>query len=251
MSAKRILLVDDEDDIREVAAISMQAVGGWHVRAARSGSEAITIAIADPPDAILLDVMMPDLDGPATFRLLQDDPRTRDIPVILLTAKAQAADRRCFEALGVAGVLSKPFDPMALPGQVAGLLAGVPKGRVAEAPLASSGAIDKIWESSREEFTRRIATLEEAIAAIAAESLDDEVRERARSDAHKLAGSLGMFGLASGSGSAGEVEQAMGAGGAHALSDLPHLSCLVVALRDDFDTRSEQGVRLGAIGGAG
>ncbi len=128
MTAKRILLVDDEDDIREVATISMQAVGGWEVCSAGGGEEAIAKAVAEQPDAILLDVMMPDIDGPTTFRRLQDDPRTRDIPVILLTAKAQAADRRFFDDLGVAGVLNKPFDPMQLPGQVAALLAGVPKG---------------------------------------------------------------------------------------------------------------------------
>ena len=122
MSPKRILLVDDEDNIREVAAISMQAVGGWQAVSASSGTEAIATALAEQPDAILLDVMMPDIDGPTTFKRLQDDPRTRDIPVILLTAKAQAADRTRFEQLAVAGVLSKPFDPMSLPAQVAALL---------------------------------------------------------------------------------------------------------------------------------
>lgn len=128
MSPKRILLVDDEDDIREVAAISLQAVGGWRVLSASNGAQALATARAEQPDAILLDVMMPDIDGPTTFRHLQDDPRTRDIPVILLTAKAQASDRICFEQLGVAGVLSKPFDPMSLPAQVAALLTGSPNG---------------------------------------------------------------------------------------------------------------------------
>ena len=128
MSQKHILLVDDENDIREVAAISMQAVGGWQVSSAGGGREAVAKALADQPDAILLDVMMPDLDGPATFKLLQEDDRTRDIPVILLTAKAQAADRRSFDDLGVAGVLSKPFDPMSLPDQVAALLAAARNG---------------------------------------------------------------------------------------------------------------------------
>ena len=128
MSPKRILVVDDEDDIREVAALSLQAVGGWEVLSARSGTEGIAAAVAEQPDAILLDVMMPGVDGPTTFRRLRDDPRTRDIPVILLTAKAQAGDLQCFAQLGVTGVLSKPFDPMALSDQVAGLLAGPPGG---------------------------------------------------------------------------------------------------------------------------
>jgi CheY-like chemotaxis protein len=116
---KRILIVDDEADIREVATMSLEAVGGFEVSVAADGAEAIERARSDAPDAILLDVMMPGMDGPTTFGRLQDDDATRDIPVILLTAKVQASDRRCFDALGVAGVLSKPFDPMDLPGQVA------------------------------------------------------------------------------------------------------------------------------------
>ena len=123
MSQKHILLVDDEDDIREVAGISLEAVGGWQVSRASSGVEGIAMALAERPDAILLDVMMPGIDGPTTFKRLQDDPQTRGIPVILLTAKVQAADRQRFDALGVAGMLTKPFDPMALPGQVAAILA--------------------------------------------------------------------------------------------------------------------------------
>ncbi|MDQ3677932.1 MAG: response regulator [Actinomycetota bacterium] len=120
---KHILLVDDEDDIREVAQISLEAVGGWQVSSASSGVEGIAKAIAERPDAILLDVMMPGIDGPTTFELLRDDPKTRDIPVILLTAKAQTGDRQSFEMLGVTGMLTKPFDPMALSDQVAAILA--------------------------------------------------------------------------------------------------------------------------------
>lgn len=120
---KHILLVDDDDDIREVVRISLEAVGGWQVSSASSGIEGIAKAIAERPDAILLDVMMPGIDGPATFKRLQHDPATRNIPVILLTAKARSADLQCFETLGVAGVLTKPFDPMALSDQVMAILA--------------------------------------------------------------------------------------------------------------------------------
>ena len=128
MSQKHILLVDDEDDIREVASISLETVAGWQVSSAGSGAEGITKAIAERPDAILLDVMMPGIDGPTTFGRLQADPATRGIPVILLTAKTQGADLRHFEELGVAGVLTKPFDPMTLPQQVAEVLAAVAAG---------------------------------------------------------------------------------------------------------------------------
>ena len=122
MSAKHILLVDDEQDIREVAALSLEAIGGWRVSSAADGSSALVMALAEQPDAILLDVMMPGLDGPQTFERLQDNPQTRDIPVIFLTAKAQSADRRRFAEIGVAGTLTKPFDPMTLTHQIATIL---------------------------------------------------------------------------------------------------------------------------------
>src|SRR5919201_2353556 len=99
---KRVLIIDDEDDIREVAQVSLEMVAGWEVLTARSGREGIQRAQAEQPDAILLDVMMPGLDGPSTFERLQADPSTRGIPVLLLTAKAQTADRARFERLGVA-----------------------------------------------------------------------------------------------------------------------------------------------------
>jgi len=120
--SRRILIVDDEDDIREVAQMSLEMVAGWEVIPARSGDEGVRLAAEHRPDAILLDVMMPGMDGPATAERLRDRPETAEIPVILLTAKVQPADRRRLEALGVAGVLAKPFDPMELAAQVSGLL---------------------------------------------------------------------------------------------------------------------------------
>ncbi len=92
MAARKILIVDDEDDIREVARVSLEMVGGWDVLVAGSGSVGLAEAKLGQPDAILLDVMMPDMDGPTTFHRLQSDAATRHIPVILLTAKVQAAD---------------------------------------------------------------------------------------------------------------------------------------------------------------
>lgn len=122
MPQKRILVVDDEDDIREVAAMSLETIAGYNVITARSGKEALQIAQTEHPDAILLDVMMPEMDGPSTFSELQATASTRMIPVILLTAKVQPNDRARFASLGVAGVLSKPFDPMTLGSEVAGVL---------------------------------------------------------------------------------------------------------------------------------
>ncbi len=122
MSVKRILLIDDDDDIREVARISLEMVGGWQVESTGSAREGLVLAAGQCPDAILLDVMIPDMDGPTAFRALQDEPKTSDIPVILLTAKVQAIDLRRFASLGVAATIAKPFDPLTLPGQVADVL---------------------------------------------------------------------------------------------------------------------------------
>jgi CheY-like chemotaxis protein len=122
VSIKRVLIIDDEDDIREVAQASLEMMGGWDVITASSSGEGLELAETAQPDAILLDVMMPDVDGPTTFQKLQANPLTHQIPVVLLTAKVQAADQRRFADLGVTAVLSKPFDPIALASQVAAAL---------------------------------------------------------------------------------------------------------------------------------
>jgi CheY-like chemotaxis protein len=116
---RRILIIDDEEDIREVAALSLETVAGWDVTMAGSGAAGIVKALEQRPDAILLDVMMPVMDGPSTFRELHALPETRNIPVILLTAKVQAADQKRFSDLGVAAVMFKPFDPLTLAGEIA------------------------------------------------------------------------------------------------------------------------------------
>jgi len=119
---KRILIVDDEDDIREVAQVSLELVGQYEVVTAACGRDGVTTARTAQPDAILLDVMMPDLDGPGTLAELRADPATRDIPVVFLTAKTQQADRARLAGLGAAGILVKPFDPLKLPAEIAATL---------------------------------------------------------------------------------------------------------------------------------
>jgi CheY-like chemotaxis protein len=118
----RILIIDDEDDIREVAAMSLETVAGWEVMVANSGAQGLIRAATYKPDAILLDVMMPGMDGPTTFRELQKNPVTAKIPVLFLTAKVQATDRRRFADLGIHAVLVKPFDPLTLYTQIANVL---------------------------------------------------------------------------------------------------------------------------------
>jgi CheY-like chemotaxis protein len=118
----RILIIDDEEDIRDVAALSLETVAGWDVVVASSGAQGLAHAIEHPPEAILLDVMMPGMDGPTTLRELRKNPVTAKIPVLLLTAKVQASDQRRFADLGVEAVLFKPFDPMTLSTQISAVL---------------------------------------------------------------------------------------------------------------------------------
>ena len=122
MATKRILIIDDEYDIRAVAELALKAVGGWQVSTAASGSEGVAKAAAEQPDVILLDVMMPDMDGIAPFQALQANPVTQPIPVILLTAKTQTAEQRRFAELGIQAIITKPFKAMKLPAQVAAAL---------------------------------------------------------------------------------------------------------------------------------
>jgi CheY-like chemotaxis protein len=119
---RKILIIDDEDDIREVAALSLESVAGWDVVVASSGAQGLICAAEYQPDAILLDVMMPGMDGPSTFRELRKNPVTAHIPVLLLTAKVQSTDQRRFADLGVEAVLFKPFDPLTLSAQICGVL---------------------------------------------------------------------------------------------------------------------------------
>lgn len=120
--AVRVLLIEDEEHIREVAQLSLEAVAGWDVLAADGGIQGVAMATEAQPDAILLDVMMPDMDGPTTLARLRAEPATTSIPVVFLTAKAQASDREELTGLGAAGVINKPFDPMKLAAEVADVL---------------------------------------------------------------------------------------------------------------------------------
>ncbi len=122
MPARRVLVVDDDDAIREVAQMALEIVGGFRVLTASSGSEAWKIAVDELPDALLLDVMMPGMDGPTLLSRLRGNPDTQHLPVVFLTAKIQAGDRRDWDSLDISGIISKPFDPMKLPADMSRLL---------------------------------------------------------------------------------------------------------------------------------
>ena len=118
MQIRKVLLVEDDEDIQKVARISLQFRGGWEVSLAANGEECLAQVESDRPDLILLDCMMPKLDGYETCRRLKQNPSLRHIPVIFLTAKAQEAEVKKGLSLGAIGYLIKPFNPMSLVSEI-------------------------------------------------------------------------------------------------------------------------------------
>lgn len=122
MVSKHILIVDDEERIREVVRACLVKLAKWQVTTAASGAIALQTAAAEQPDAILLDVSMPGMNGLETFQGLQRDPKTQSIPVIFLTAKVQPAEQAQYQKLGVTGLIVKPFNPVQLAQEISQLL---------------------------------------------------------------------------------------------------------------------------------
>lgn len=118
---QKILCVEDEPDIQEVVRMSLEMVGGYTVACASSGAEALTVGPAFSPDLVLLDVMMPGMDGPTTLRRLRELPALAATPVVFVTAKVQPREIAELRALGATDVLAKPFDPMTLAAQLAAI----------------------------------------------------------------------------------------------------------------------------------
>jgi two-component system alkaline phosphatase synthesis response regulator PhoP len=122
MTTKSILLIDDEPNLAEVIAVCLESFKGWKVQIANSGKAGLDLVETVNPDAILLDVMMPKMDGVTVYQSLQKNPVTQNIPVIFLTAKVQVSDRDRLTQLGAAGVIAKPFEPLKIADQISQIL---------------------------------------------------------------------------------------------------------------------------------
>lgn len=118
----KVLIIDDEEDIRSIASMSLGILGGIDVVEADGGEDGISKAESIQPDAILLDMMMPGLDGPGTLVKLQANAQTKHIPVIFLTARAMTSEVEKLKQMGATGILTKPFDPTTLASQVKAIL---------------------------------------------------------------------------------------------------------------------------------
>ena len=120
--SKSILIVDDEEDVRALIQLGLEMQAGWKVLNASCGEEAIKIAASQQPDVILLDLMMPDMDGKTTLQKLKTNPKTRKIPVILMTAKGKSFVEESFANLDVAAIFTKPLRPLNLTQQITEVL---------------------------------------------------------------------------------------------------------------------------------
>ncbi len=120
---QQVLLIDDDDSIRELALMGLEGMTDWKIDLAASASEGLEKAKKFHPDLILLDFVMPDINGLEAFAKLQEDPELKDIPVILMTGKAESDEVEQFLKSGLAGVITKPFDPVTLSEQIEEILA--------------------------------------------------------------------------------------------------------------------------------
>ena len=119
---RSVLVVDDDSDVRRLAVLSLSKIGGYEVQSVDSGEACLAFLAGSVPDAVVLDVNMPEMDGPATLLAIRDGATTHAVPVVFLTAGVVEADIDRLRSMPVTGVLHKPFDPMQLPAQLADLL---------------------------------------------------------------------------------------------------------------------------------
>ncbi len=126
VATKRILIVDDDADIREATQLCLEITGQWEVLKAGNGPDGIAIAQSEKPDAILLDMMLPGMDGLTILQRLRENAETQQIPIIILTAKAQTHEQQYFGQLKVASVITKPYDPLTISDQIALALTRAP-----------------------------------------------------------------------------------------------------------------------------
>ena len=233
MTALRVLVVDDEPDIREVVEISLGLDPELSVCSCSSGRDAVAVAGDWSPDLVLLDVMMPGMDGPSTLAQLRESPRTRDIPIIFMTARTQSREIEAFLALGAIGVIGKPFEPLTLaglvrsrmrekmggdavayatprtqPDEMATVLALGASGVAVKSfdrPNASDSAgsptlvAEPSFAGQRERFLVRVRADEMALVsdrlALAEDGDQSPALERIQAIAHRLAGGAGVCGL--------------------------------------------------------
>ncbi|MBC7644548.1 MAG: response regulator [Thermoleophilia bacterium] len=184
---RHVLVVDDEDDVREVVSTTLRLLAGWRVTEASSGEEALMLAAADVPDAVLLDVMMPGMSGSEVFDRLREQEATRDVPVIMMTARAG------FDA---ANIISKPFDPLMLPDRIRKILEVAALANPnAEQLHNTEASLGTAWSRRRNEVIERVRALGEQLEPATYYHLSEHARRQIVEDLHGMIGVAGAFGF--------------------------------------------------------
>jgi CheY-like chemotaxis protein len=222
MNSLRVLHVDDEPDIREVVEMSLGLDPDFAIRSCSSGADALKTSAQWPPDLILLDVMMPIMDGPTTLKHLRQSPKTCQTPVVFMTARAQAREIEAFVSLGAVGVIPKPFDPMTLASSVR------------EYVRPSKAALAALREGFRQRARNDAAALGHYRVALLPDGHSLPAIEQIKTIAHGLSGAGGIFGFPAISENAGRLAHAAEAALRGAGSPAEALHALD-ALRDQIE----------------
>jgi CheY-like chemotaxis protein len=204
-----VLYVDDDPDICEVVQATLCLIAGLNVRTARSGEQAIDLAYEWRPDLVLMDVMMPGLDGPSTLKRMREHVLLADIPVVFLTAKVLPAEVAHFLQLGAIGVIGKPFDPLKLCDDLFALWKSADAARGIEGVRAGQSRVQVQVDSLSDSFLRRtrddVVRLRKIIER--AHQEDRSVLKEAERIAHSIHGAAAMFGFPDVSAAGGAIER--------------------------------------------
>ncbi len=189
---RKILYVEDEPDIQEITRLALELAGGFEVEVCGSGEEALRVAPVFEPDLVLLDVMMPHMDGPTTFQALRKDPRLARTPIIFMTAKVQAHEIAQYLELGALDVISKPIDPMALPDTVRSIWS---RNMNARREIELHDELEALRTKFAEGLPERLKSIEQAWATVEAADWSGDALMPLFRAAHSLAGAGATFGF--------------------------------------------------------
>jgi two-component system, OmpR family, response regulator len=187
---KRILLVEDDPDIQTITSLALGTFGGYEVRVCGSAADAIEGAAAFAPDLLLMDVMMPGIDGIETLRALRQIPETADTPVVFLTARVQPSDVARYQELGSLGLIRKPFEPMALVETIGQIWS-----RHTARSAQSRRRLQELQRAYRADLPQKIRLIADDAAALRAGVWEPGRLQALHDQIHRLAGSAAVYGL--------------------------------------------------------
>jgi CheY-like chemotaxis protein len=201
LSLKRILLVEDDPDIQTITSLALGTFGGYDVLVCGSAAEALAAAAAFRPDLMLLDVMMPGMDGIEALRALRRIPETADTPVVFLTARVQPSDVARYQELGSLGLIRKPFEPMALVDTIGQIWS-----RFIAKPGASRRRLKELQRAYQADLPEKIRLISDDAAALRAGAWEPARLRSLYDQIHRLAGSAAVHGFEEISRAAAELE---------------------------------------------